>query len=343
MAGTLFGSLLGPRAGASRARLLASSLMAAALAEVLLYATPSAGIATASLGTTLLGVGFGLAAAPLNGLPGQLFPRQAASALVSLHSVLACGFAIGPLLVARAIETQLWVAVPISVGALAVLLAIAAVFTIPEDATRSQAGVRSGEASGSPQIRLLFIGIVVLYALAEGTFANWAVVYLREERGVGEAPAALALAVFWFALTLGRLTVSALLRAVPAEPIWCALPVAMLSVFLGLPFVTTAQHGVAAFALAGFACSAFFPLSVSLAGRHFAGGPARASSLLTAALMIGVGIGSFVIGPLRATSSIASLYRISAVYPLLVLVLCAQVVRAARSPAAAAAAEHVTH
>jgi len=161
-------------------------------------------------------------------------------------------------------------------------------------------------------------------------------VYLREERAIAAAPAALALAMFWFALTLGRLAVSALVRVIAAEAMWCALPLVMMAVFLALLLVTTAPQGVAAFAFAGFACSAFFPLSVSLAGRSFRGGAARASSLLTAALMIGVGIGSFVIGPLRASASIAGLYRVSALYPLLAFALCAHVVRKPRNTPRAA-------
>jgi predicted MFS family arabinose efflux permease len=331
MIGTLLGSLLGARATGSRARTLALSLMAAALAEAFLYATPNAGAATAWLGTTALGIGFGLAAAPLNGLPGDLFPRQAESALVLLHSLLACGFALGPVLVARAIEARAWGVVPFGVAVLALVLAIAALLVLPRAAPGAALSAAIDDSRSTSSAHQWFMIIVVLYALAEGTFANWAVVYLREERAIDPAPAALALAMFWFALTLGRLAVSALVRVIPAQPIWCALPLAMLAVFLALPHVMTAPQGIAAFALAGFACSAFFPLSVSLAGRSIRGGAARASSLLTAALMIGVGIGSFVIGPLRASSSIAGLYRVSALYPLLAFVLCAYVVRRPRN------------
>ena len=79
---------------------------------------------------------------------------------------------------------------------------------------------------------------------------------------------------------------------------------------------------------AGLACSAFFPLTVSLGAQHFAGGAARASSLLTAALMVGVGVGSFVIGPLRGAASLSALYQVSAVYPLLALGLCVWVTTA---------------
>jgi predicted MFS family arabinose efflux permease len=96
----------------------------------------------------------------------------------------------------------------------------------------------------------------------------------------------------------------------------------MFAVFLGLPQVTTEASGIAGFAFADLACSALFPLSVSLSARHFTGGAARASSLLTAALMIGVGLGSFAVEPLRSARSIATLYRVSALYPALAFALC---------------------
>ena len=326
MAGTLLGSLLGGRSGASHGRMLALSLMAAAFAEALLYFAPQAGAPIAFLGTSALGLGFGLAAAPLNGLPGRLFPARAESALVLLHSLLACGFALGPIATSYAIEVERWATLPIGVGVCAALLALASSFAIPHGAEAKEAATTPASPAAA-DVRIIFMVVVALYAIAEGTFANWAVVYLHEERGIAEAPAALALSMFWFALTLGRLTVSALLRTFAAEMIWCALPIAMLAVFLALPLVTTPKLGIAAFALAGVACSAFFPLSVSLAAPYFEGGAARASAVLTAALMIGVGIGSFVIGPLRSALSISTLYRISALYPLVAFALCAHLQR----------------
>jgi MFS family permease len=69
------------------------------------------------------------------------------------------------------------------------------------------------------------------------------------------------------------------------------------------------------YAFAGLACSAFFPLTVGLVSRVFPDSAAWVSSLMIAALMLGVGIGSFVIGPLRAGLSLERLYVYSAVYP----------------------------
>jgi predicted MFS family arabinose efflux permease len=77
--------------------------------------------------------------------------------------------------------------------------------------------------------------------------------------------------------------------------------------------------GLGLFALAGLACSAFFPLTITLASQRFPEHVAWVSSMLIAALMVGVGLGSFVIGPLREWLSLESLYRLSAAYPIAVV------------------------
>lgn len=170
--------------------------------------------------------------------------------------------------------------------------------------------------SGMRWYAVLFVSIAVCYALAGGTFANWAVVYLREERAMSEAGAALA---------AGRLLFTALLARVCAAVIWRALPIAMALGFVALPLVRDLGAAILAFGFAGLGCSAFFPLTVSLASPYFAGGAARASSLLSAALMVGVGLGSFVVGPLREGVALTTLYQWSTTYPLLACGLCFRV------------------
>jgi fucose permease len=181
----------------------------------------------------------------------------------------------------------------------------------------------SHASAGARRSGVTFIAIAVLYALAEGTFANWAVIYLGEERGVAERWSTLALSVFWCALAVGRLLVSLLVVRFSVEVIWRALPVLMTLAFLAMPWVSGPVSGLLCFATAGLGCSAFFPLTVSLAAERDPSGAARAGSILTAALMVGVGLGSFAIGPLRGGASLATLYGLSAVYPLSAFVLCA--------------------
>lgn len=340
MIATVLGSALCARLGprALQPRVLQLALLAAATAEALLLCAGAAklGAGAAYAGTLALGFGFGLSAAPLNGLPARLFPGRAQTALVALHTLLAAGFALGPSALSAAQAQGQWWVVPALVCAGVLALALAAPFalasladgSLPQPSaaapqrglTRDQAP-RTGPAA-APQPVSLFAAAVMLYALCEGTFANWCVVYLREERGLSETAAAFALSMFWFALATGRLVVSGLLARVAAELIWRLLPLAMCAVFLLLPLIHGAPLAVLAFAAAGLACSAFFPLTVSLAAEGSPAGEAGAASVLTAALMVGVGIGSFVVGPLRSLVSLADLYRASATYPLLLTLLC---------------------
>jgi fucose permease len=167
----------------------------------------------------------------------------------------------------------------------------------------------------------LFVAVAVLYAFAEGTFSNWAVLYLHEDKGLPETTAALALSVFWGALAGGRLLVSGLTLRVPAERIWLTLPVLMMSAFWLLPYADTPARGTTLFALAGLACSAFFPLTIGLAATRFPDHVAWVSSMMVAALMAGVGLGTFVIGPLRSALPLEQLYAWSSLYPLSALIL----------------------
>lgn len=121
--------------------------------------------------------------------------------------------------------------------------------------------------------------------------------------------------------------VSGLTLRVPAERIWLVLPLLMISAFLLLPYANTVGLGIGLFALAGLACSAFFPLTVGLVSKRFPAHVAWVSSMMIASLMAGVGIGSFAIGPLRAALPLQQLYQWSALYPLCVLMLGLYVLR----------------
>jgi predicted MFS family arabinose efflux permease len=52
----------------------------------------------ALLGTSLLGLGAGISAGPLNAYPQALFPTQSESAVVALHTVVGVGLAVTPVL-----------------------------------------------------------------------------------------------------------------------------------------------------------------------------------------------------------------------------------------------------
>ncbi|HYN39175.1 MAG TPA: MFS transporter [Rhodospirillales bacterium] len=336
--GALLGGGLARRLGLKS--LLALSLLAAAASQALLasLALLPAGWAFACVlaGTAALGFGFGLSGAPLNSYPPTFFPRRSHTAVVAAHTVVGSGLAVGPLVVGGLVAGGAWFGYPLLLLAIAVVLAAATMLSrLPagEAKVAQVAETRRERPVASPMF-WAFVAIVVVYAFAEGTFSNWAVIFLRDGRGLPETTANWGLSAFWGALVFGRLAISALVARVSPALVWAALPLLMIAAFLLLPTATGAVSGIALFALAGLACSAFLPLSITLASHRFPHDVAFVSSMLVAALMVGVGIGSFAVGALREVLSFDTLYRLSVLYPVFVLLLALPVLRAARRPGA---------
>jgi fucose permease len=334
--GSLTGGALARRAGLTR--ILLAALITTGLSQIGLAVAVTTvdmpGSFFLVLGSTaMFGLAFGLGAAPLNTYPGLIFPNKSDTALVALHTLLGAGLSAGPLLVGPLTTAGYWLGYPLLllIGATTLcLLLFGAHLPAYRPAEADQTDDTKTKASTplTQAVLWVFIAIAVLYAFAEGTFANWAIIYLNEERSIDLAQASFALAIFWAMLAAGRLLVSVLLLKINAAWIWLTLPLMMIATLLLLPLVTTAATGIALFALAGLSCSAFFPLTVGLASKRFAEHQALVASLLIAALMSGVGLGSFVIGPLRQAFTKAELYRFSTLYPLGALLLALGVILA---------------
>ena len=301
-----------------------------------LWVMPALAFPTILVGTALLGWSFGLGGAPLNSYPPRLFPKRAPAAVVALHTLLGLGLMVGPLLADGFGRAGEWIGFPLSLLGLSALLALtAAAVRLPPDV----GGETDRQTDANPPLSSgafwTFAAIAVLYAFAEGTFGNWAAVYLREAKGLSATVAALALSVFWGAMVAGRLLVSVLVARIAPLMIWLALPALMIAAFLLLPGADTPASGLGLFALAGLACSAFFPLTIALASERFPEHVAWVSSMLIAALMVGVGLGSFAIGPLREWLTFEQLYRLSAFYPAAVIGLALRSVAGSRRRVAA--------
>jgi len=329
---TVLGSLVGPslarRVGLGAT--LSIAFIASVLAALLLYVSSSVSHAGALgvllAGTAAMGAGFGLGAAPLNALPARLFPKRAETALLALHTVMGVGFSSGPFLAGELIRRDFWRALPLGLTLLNVSLMISARFALTLTGTEPSRSSHSVEPNqpqdpGPLPLRVgafwAFITAAVLYAFSEGTFSNWAIIFLHEERHLPEAVAGSALSVFWAALVAGRLSLALLVVRFTSRQLWLVLPVLMIGAFLGASSIQTESQARLGFAFAGLACSGFFPLTVALASQRFPAHAAWISSMMVAALMFGVGIASFSIGPLRASFALGAIYRYSACYPAL--------------------------
>ena len=238
--GAIGGGILARRLGLKN--LLWFALFANALSQGLLALSagldPTLAYTCILIGTSALGLGFGISGAPLNSYPPLLFPKQRNTAVVALHTSVGMGLMIGPLL-ASALSRH-WVVFPLLLCAIALLLAIASTITsLPQQIHNSpNSEGRHGKPSRSTAF-WLFVVIAVFYAFAEGTFSNWAVIYLQESKQLPQTIAALSLSIFWGALVVGRLLVSLLLLRIAAETLWRTLPPLMIAAFLVLPYANT--------------------------------------------------------------------------------------------------------
>ena len=165
----------------------------------------------------------------------------------------------------------------------------------------------------------LFVAITFLYEVSEAAFANWAVLFVEVEKGFTAATASLALGAFWATLSLGRLGSSLLLRHVSAQTLWLLLPAFIAGALLLLPGAAKPSHLVLGFACAGLACSAHYPLTMSLASARFPAHVAWTTGMIFAANALGAGVGSVLMGWLHESYTLAELYRLTAVAPVVAL------------------------
>lgn len=277
-------------------------------------------LATVMCATAAFGFGFGFGGGPLNAAVALLFPRTTYAAITALHMVAGAGLTAAPFAFASLAGRGIWIAGPLALLLITItLLFLAVAARWPEPVSDGGSAARLWPAPARSSFFWLTALIAVLYSVAEGTFSNWALIYVQEDRGFSASTAALALTSFWAALTIGRLLASFLALRLQPIAFLVALPVLTIVSFLYLPLVTSEATVVAGFALAGFACSAFFPMLVGYAADVHPQHVSWIASMLTAAMMLGVGIGSYAIGALRSSVALADLYRASAIYPVLVL------------------------
>lgn len=327
LATAVIGALLGG-AMARRLSLKGMFLVALAcfaLAETLLslsiFARPAPALTMIMVATGAFGFGFGFGGGPLNAFAALLFPQRQGAAVTALHMCAGAGLTIAPVYFAALAGRGAWIAGPGSLAAVGVLLfgiALSTRFPMPvaEDIVTDAPSARYPGLSWFFWICAL---ASLLYSVAEGTFSNWAIVFLTEERGLNAGSAALALTCFWASLTAGRLIATLIAARVRPVVFLLVLPLGMMASLMLLPRIASVSTAYLGFALAGLSCSAFFPMLVAFTAERSPTAISWIASMLTAAMMVGVGIGSYAVGALRGGMPIAALYGQAIVAPLLCL------------------------
>ena len=190
---------------------------------------------------------------------------------------------------------------------MAILAAVLLVAFAASSAPLGAAAARPPRAQGGLPSRFwLYAAAALLYGVVETLSGNWATLYLSTERHVSAQGASFALTAFWLMVTLGRVLFALLGRTASREMGLCRVAASLLAVvFQFVARVDGAAAGIAAFAAAGLACSAFLPLSISFGGAEF---PRRAGAMsgeLIAFYQVGYGVAAFGVGPLRELGGFA--------------------------------------
>ncbi len=303
--------------------------MAVLAASPLLIGTHAAFVALC-VATGALGLGFGATVMALNTLVEGFFPKAADGAVLLLNALLGVGTALAPLLVALFTGLGIWWGLPLLVVVLIALLLAGAL----------RAPLRLPYNPATPAGRLpdrfwYYAAAVLLYGVVDTLSGNWATLYLATQRKVPAQEAAFALTAFWVMVTLVRVIIAMLDRFLPPRWIYVALPLLLAVAFQVVARAGGATSGIAGFAAAGLACSAFLPFSISFAGAEFPRQAATMSGALIAFYQVGYGIAAFGVGPMRQLAGLdySTLFSLGSLFALALAIVALRLVRHA-TPAA---------
>jgi fucose permease len=267
---------------------------------VLLYGCATIGLAlSASMVTLMLsalgmGIGWGFAGLSINVLPTHVTARRLSVALNFLNFCYAIGAIVGPLLVAFALRHWHSAGAALQAGGV-LLLACAPVAAV---LVPRGAGVTSASLPAAPQRvqaspLLWTLGVLAfLYVGIENGTGGWTPTYLMRTLALDEAGAASHTALFWIALSGGRLLGTLLgLRAGARLLLKWSLIGAVCGSVLAL--ITVGQHRPTLVALV-IVGAAFGPIYASMVELVTSAFPRQPSAAMSVASALG-GIGGMVL------------------------------------------------
>jgi len=298
--------------------------------------------------TACLGAGFGLTVPSLNTLAAAFRPAATDRAVLVLNALLGLGTALAPAFVAAFTGLGFWIGLPILVCCLLVgLLAVSVRLPLnpgnPHNPGSNGGQVSEGgqvsrepAAAGIPPGFWLFGAFAFLYGICETMNGNWSQLDLTS-LGVGSSTASLALTGFWAVVTAGRVLFAAIARWLPSRVVYHVLPFLLAAAFALIAALPQHAPGaaVAEFCLAGLACSALLPLTISFGQEKLAGAATVVSGGVIACYQVGYGVAAFGVPPLTGAGvRVAVVFAVAAVVAAVMGCLSIAVARGRPSPAA---------
>jgi fucose permease len=199
------------------------------------------------------------------------------SRLMSLiHASFCLGAIIGPAAVGYILHKEIPLVLIFTFWAiLLALLAVILAFTrFPRVQLVSEQYGHSGIRLLSQPLLLLMTAALLVYVGTEIGISSWSSEYVVRVLDVSASVGAFAVAVFWFGLLAGRLGISFAYMGSRQELVMLALSVLSAVALVGVLLARSAVTVAVAVFIAGLGSSGFYPLVMSLVGRHFKSGVA---------------------------------------------------------------------
>ncbi|MCB0170879.1 MAG: MFS transporter [Anaerolineae bacterium] len=266
------------------------------------------------LATGAVGAGFGFAVSALNAFAFDLFRDKADAAVTGLHVLTGLGQVGAALILGVFVGLGFWWGAPVVVGVALVLMMVFQLGLDLKLSAESRPMIGSMGGGRLPGRIWLYAVVVFLYGICEGTFGNWSPIYLEQDAGLTMGQAALALSVFWGAVTVGRALFALIALRFNSQPFYLVAPWVVGAAFVALPLVSGFGPHIVILAAAGLALSFFFPLSVSLASAEVPVLAATVSGTMVAAIMLGAGFSANVVGLLSEPVGLATIFQFSSLY-----------------------------
>jgi MFS family permease len=279
---------------------LAADLASMALLITSAFFTSSQPVAYGLLlaATACLGAGFGLTVPAINTLTAAFHPSRADASVLVLNALLGLGTTLAPVFVAIFVGLGFWWGLPVLSSALLLaLIAVSAGLPLRAGA-RAQAERR--RSSKVPPLFWAFAAFAVLYGFCETMNGNWSQLDMTKDLHATVTQASFALTAFWGMVTVGRVLFARTGRWLPPHRTYHTLPFLLAITFVIIAVLPTGTPGlgIAAFALAGFGCSALLPLTISFAQEQLVTMGAAVAGGVIAFYQLGYGIAAFGTGPL---------------------------------------------
>ena len=154
----------------------------------------------------LLGLGYGGSTLAVNVLASELSPRRRASTVNLVNVFYAAGAIAGPLVAGLFLDRGQSAVLALWVGAAIVfVLAPLCASAVPGGVVPPHAAPDETTLGGGMRFIISCGVFLLLYVGSESAIGAWAAVYLQRSAPIEAAGAAMATAVFWFALCAGRI------------------------------------------------------------------------------------------------------------------------------------------